>query len=101
MTTPFYHEVWEALSQVPKGWVTTYGDLAAYLGRPKATRAVGTACAQNPQLITVPCHRVVTSDGFIGQYAGGVDKKVVLLRQEGIEIKEGRVLEFDKKRFRF
>ena len=101
MTMPFYHEVWEALRQVPKGRVTTYGDLATYLGRPKATRAVGTACAKNPQLITVPCHRVVASDGSINQYAGGVDKKIALLRKEGVEIKEGRVFEFEKKRFRF
>lgn len=73
------------LKQIPKGKVTTYKALAQKLGT-KAWRAVGSAMAKNPNLIIVPCHRVVRSDGQIGGYALGTDKKCELLRQEGVEI---------------
>ena len=81
----FTGEVLEAMRDVPPGEVITYGELARRLGRPKAARAVGGACASNPALIVVPCHRVVPAGGGLGNYsaAGGVATKRLLLEREG------------------
>ncbi len=77
----------------PRGEVRPYGWIAAEIGRPKAVRAVGTALAHNPVPLVVPCHRVVRSDGFIGQYSmGGPDAKRRILAAEGLDI---RALEAD------
>ena len=59
----FNKKVWAALKLIPRGRVTTYKELAKYLGKPKAARAVGNACGANPDAPRVPCHRVVRSDG--------------------------------------
>ena len=82
---PFTGEVLEAMRKVPPGEVVTYGELARRLGRPKAARAVGSACAGNPALIVVPCHRVVPAGGGLGNYSavGGVATKRLLLEREG------------------
>lgn len=101
MATEFQTLVWQALEKIPRGQVTTYGDIARYIGRPNAVRAVGSACGANPQLVTVPCHRVVTADGSIGQYADGTKKKKDLLQSEGVTIKKGKVVNFENKRFNF
>lgn len=101
MATEFQTMVWEALKQIPKGRVTTYGDIARYIGKPQAVRAVGSACGANPHLVAVPCHRVVTAAGKVGQYAGGVDKKISLLQKEGVQIKNGQVTDFDAVHYRF
>ena len=69
--------------QIGPGQVVTYGGLAAKLGRPKAARAVGSACATNPVPIVVPCHRVVPGSGGVGSYGGGPDVKRLLLAHEG------------------
>jgi O-6-methylguanine DNA methyltransferase len=74
---------WRLLETIPRGEVWTYGDLARRLGRPSAARAVGQACAANPLLIVVPCHRVVRSDGSAGGYRAGHARKAALLRAEG------------------
>lgn len=71
-----------ALLAVPYGETWSYGDLAAYIGNPGASRAVGTACATNPLPIVLPCHRITRSDGSMGNYTGGVDIKRTLLRLE-------------------
>jgi methylated-DNA-[protein]-cysteine S-methyltransferase len=79
----FRGEVLVHLQDVPYGSTTTYAELAQESGSPRAVRAVGSACARNPVPIVVPCHRVVRCDGSIGQYLGGRDAKVALLRLEG------------------
>jgi methylated-DNA-[protein]-cysteine S-methyltransferase len=80
--TPFQREVWAALRRVPYGTTTTYGALAAAIGRPSAVRAVGAANGRNPTCLVVPCHRVVGADGSLTGYAGGLDAKRHLLDLE-------------------
>jgi methylated-DNA-[protein]-cysteine S-methyltransferase len=89
----FRDRCYELLLKVPKGKVTTYQAIAHALGS-KAYRAVGTAMAKNPNPINVPCHRVVKNNGEIGNYAFGIDKKIALLEKEGIEIKNGKLVNF-------
>lgn len=73
------------LRTVPAGAVTTYQALAAAIGSPDAQRAIGNTVAGNPLAIYVPCHRVIKSDGSIGNYGGGVERKLALLRAEGFK----------------
>ncbi len=80
--TPFQREVWRALRTIPPGSTTTYGELAARLGRPESARAVGAACGANPLAIIVPCHRVVARDGSLTGYRWGVERKQALLQHE-------------------
>lgn len=81
--TPFQRRVWDALRRIPPGRTASYRDIAAAVGRPAASRAVGAANAANPVALVVPCHRVVRSDGSLCGYAGGVEKKAWLLEHEG------------------
>lgn len=84
MGAPFRHRVLEELHRsVHRGETVTYGELAARAGNPKASRAVGTACARNPIPIVVPCHRVLPGSGGIGNYGGGPARKRTLLELEG------------------
>ena len=81
--TPFQHEVWSALREIPYGTTTTYGALARQLGKPVgAARAVGACNGRNPIGIVVPCHRVIGATGSIVGYAGGLDRKRWLLAHE-------------------
>ena len=80
--TPFQQAVWQQLLRIPYGEVRTYGQLAAALGKPGASRAVGSACHCNPLCILIPCHRVVGADGSLTGYAGGLDIKEYLLELE-------------------
>lgn len=80
--TPFQTAVWAALREVPYGTTCTYGDLAATIGRPTAVRAVGAANGRNPICLVVPCHRVIGSAGALTGYAGGVQRKQLLLDLE-------------------
>lgn len=80
--TPFQVSVWEALLRIPSGAVGTYGRLAAEIGRPGASRAVGTAVGANPVAVLIPCHRVIREEGRIGGYAYGPDIKAALLVDE-------------------
>nr|WP_218887130.1 methylated-DNA--[protein]-cysteine S-methyltransferase [Cellulomonas oligotrophica] len=82
LATGFRRDVVAALPDVPYGRTATYAQVAAATGRPRAVRAVGTACARNPVPLLLPCHRVVRSDGTPGQYAGGAPAKRVLLDLE-------------------
>jgi len=82
----FKRRAYASLRKVPPGAVITYHQLAATIGRPDAQRAIGTTMATNPIPIFVPCHRVIRSDGTIGNYGGGVDNKLKLLRAEGFEV---------------
>lgn len=81
--TPFQLAVWKRLREIPFGKTTTYGELAASLGRPRAARAVGAAVGANPVSILVPCHRVVGSDGALTGFGWGLPMKRALLRREG------------------
>jgi len=81
--TPFQMEVWAELLEIGFGRTTTYKALAAAVGNPAATRAVGGANHGNPVSIIVPCHRVVGSDGRLTGYGGGLWRKEWLLRHEG------------------
>ena len=80
--TPFQRRVWDALAAIPVGRTRSYGEVAAELGRPGASRAVGAATGRNPISIIVPCHRLVGSTGALTGYAGGVDRKRWLLAFE-------------------
>ena len=95
MKRSFYDRCYSSLKKVPKGYVTTYKALAESI-HSKAVRAVGTAMKRNKNAPKVPCHRVVRSDGTIGEYAFGKLKKIALLKKEGIEIERGKVKNLKK-----
>lgn len=80
--TPFRVDVWRALLMIPYGKTSTYGRIAASVGKPKAVRAVGGANHNNPVSIIVPCHRVIGSDGGLTGYGGGLHRKRWLLDHE-------------------
>ena len=80
--TPFQHRVWQALTQIPYGQTTSYGQIAQALGNPKAVRAVGAAIGQNPHSIVVPCHRVLGAKGALTGFSGGMHRKQYLLQHE-------------------
>ncbi len=83
--TIFQIKVWEEIKKIPKGTVKTYKEIACNLGKPNASRAVANACAKNPIIVQIPCHRVIRSDGYLGGYSGlgGVETKKKLLIKEG------------------
>lgn len=83
--TAFQEAIWQALREIPLGETRSYAELAAAAGNPKAVRAAGTACGANPVSIVVPCHRAQRSDGTLGGYAYGIDRKVALRDREGVE----------------
>lgn len=93
-------KVYELLSKIPKGRVTTYGEIAKKI-KTKAFRGVGQIIGANPNAPKVPCHRVVKSDGGISGYAFGVEKKIALLKSEGVQVKNGKIVDFEKKFFKF
>ena len=86
----FSQRCYDIIKLIPKGKVTTYKEVAIALNS-TAWRAVGSAMAKNKHIVVVPCHRVVRSDGNIGQYALGENIKSALLMSEGIEIENGKV----------
>ena len=89
--TSFQERVWRQLERIPYGRLTTYGDIGRALeqeaagGRKVSSRAVGGAVGRNPVSIIVPCHRVVGASGSLTGYAGGIDRKIQILRLEGID----------------
>jgi len=80
--TEFQRKVWDELCKIPYGQTRTYGQIAALIGNPKASRAVGMANHHNPVGIVVPCHRVIGADKKLVGYGGGLDKKKALLELE-------------------
>lgn len=88
----FYERVWDKIREIPKGKVSTYASVAKALNS-RAYRAVGTALKCNPYAPRTPCHRVINSNGHIGNYSatGGIKKKIELLKKEGVEIKNNKV----------
>lgn len=85
--TAFQLATWQALQRIPWGTTSSYAQLAAAVGRPRAVRAVGGANGANPLPIVVPCHRVIAADGSIGGYSGGLDRKRWLLAHEGVALR--------------
>ncbi len=81
--TAFQEAVWQALRAIPPGESLSYAQLAAAAGNPGAVRAAGTACGANQVAIVIPCHRALRSDGTLGGYAYGLDRKVALRKREG------------------
>jgi methylated-DNA-[protein]-cysteine S-methyltransferase len=108
--SPYQQAILRILAEVPRGKVTTYGDLAKELARrdprwsPEASRAVGTTMRNNPCGPQIPCHRVIRSDGTIGNFRGGakgaVEEKTRMLREEGVTVIDGRI-DLEKHRYRF
>jgi len=93
LCSPFQRRVLLAEHAIPRGRVSTYGRIAAYLDLPRAARAVGTALARNPFPILIPCHRAVRADGSLGGYQGGRAMKRALLEREGVLFdSQGRAL---------
>ena len=80
----FSAKVLKTTCKIPRGKVATYSGIAAKIGSPSAARAVGTALANNPFPIVIPCHRVVRSDGSLGGFGGGINMKRQLLAKEGV-----------------
>jgi len=94
----FKEKCYQILSKVPEGKVTTYGDIASALNC-RAYRAVGRAMAENKKLVVIPCHRVVRSDGSIGQYALGPERKAELLQNEGVLVNGKKIENFREHRY--
>ena len=97
-----HEEVYDLVSKIPEGKITTYGDIAKFLGNKRSSRRIGKILNQNPNPIIVPCHRVVLSTGMIGGYAYGVKMKKRLLENEGITIFKNDVIEnFSSVRYQY
>ena len=86
--TDFQKMVWNEIKKIPKGKTITYKEIAIKIGKPKAYRAVANACAKNPLLGKIPCHRVIRGDGKMGGYMGkkGLERKKRLLESEGAKL---------------
>ena len=85
--TSFQYKVWRELQAIPYGSTCSYSDIARKISHPKSARAVANACARNPAPLIVPCHRVVRSDGSLGGYGFGVERKVSLIQREEENLK--------------
>jgi len=92
----YNQSVYNLVSNIPLGKVATYGQLASSLGNPRAARGIGKILNKNPRPIIVPCHRVVCSDGHIGGYMYGKERKISLLLNEGIPIVNDLIKDFEK-----
>lgn len=79
----FTERIYDVVRKIPKGKTMTYGQVAAAAGNPRASRAVGNALNKNRDTKNIPCHRVIRSDGSVGGYAWGHEKKVTMLKKEG------------------
>ena len=100
MNKNFNKRCYEKLILIPEGMISTYAEIAKSLDS-KGYRAVGNAMANNPQPISIPCHRIIRSDGSLGGYALGINKKIQLLKKEGIQIKDNKVVDFKNKLYQF
>lgn len=96
----FAEDVYKLTARIPAGRVSTYKEIAEKLGV-KAYRAVGNALNKNPYSPHVACHRVVNSNGEIGGFATGSENKIKMLAKEGVKVKDNKIVDFEKKLFRF
>jgi len=94
-------QVYIKLLQVPKGQVTSYLELSKAVGLKNGQRVIGKIMNKNKYPIVIPCHRVVKSDGNVGGYAFGQNVKTRILSNEGIIIKNGKIIDFEKKIYKF
>ena len=94
-------KIFKKLLQVPKGQITTYGELAKAVGLKNGQRVVGRTMNKNPYPVIIPCHRVVMSTGKIGGYAYGKDIKTKMLNDEGIEIQNHKIVDLKNIIYRF
>ena len=94
-------KIYKKLLEVPKGQITTYGELAKAVGLKNGQRVIGKIMNKNPYPVIVPCHRVVMSTGKIGGYAYGEHIKIKLLSDEGIQIKNGKITDLGNSIYRF
>ena len=85
--TDFQQQVWKKLCDIPFGETSSYGEVAARVGNPRASRAVGAANGRNPIAVIVPCHRVIGADGSLTGFGGGLERKKWLLQHERAHIK--------------
>lgn len=92
LMTSFRKKVYEIVKRIPRGKVLSYREVAGLAGYPKAWRAVGNALNKNPNLKTIPCHRVIKANGRIGGYRYGTKRRASLLKKEGVIIKKRRVV---------
>jgi AraC family transcriptional regulator, regulatory protein of adaptative response / methylated-DNA-[protein]-cysteine methyltransferase len=90
--TAFQEAVWQELRRIPPGETRSYAQIAAAVGKPDAVRAAGTANGANNVAVLIPCHRVIRTDGTLGGYAYGLERKIELLRREGVTAGEPRLL---------
>ncbi|UWQ22987.1 methylated-DNA--[protein]-cysteine S-methyltransferase [Jannaschia sp. W003] len=90
---PFQIKVWEALMRIPSGHVTTYGEIARAIGKPKAVRAVGTAVGRNPVSFLIPCHRALRASGALGGYHWGLPVKRAMLAWESARLERAGACE--------
>ncbi len=94
-------KIYKKLLQVPKGQITTYGELAKAVGLKNGQRVVGKVMNKNPYPVIIPCHRVVMSTGKIGGYAFGKNIKTNMLNDEGIKIQNDKIVDLKNKIYRF
>ena len=94
-------KIFKKLLEVPRGRITTYGELAKAVGLKNGQRAVGKIMNKNPYPVIIPCHRVVMSTGKIGGYAYGEHVKTKMLNDEGIEIQNGKIVDLKNTLYRF
>ncbi|MAG52598.1 MAG: cysteine methyltransferase [Nanoarchaeota archaeon] len=101
----FFNKVYGLCKEIPRGKISTYGDIAKKLNS-KAYRLVGQALKNNPYAPKVPCHRVVDSKGFLHGFSGSksqknLNKKAKLLKEEGVNVKDNKIVDFDKCLYKF
>lgn len=96
----FFKDAWEVCAKIPKGKVSTYKEIARAMNS-KAYRAIGQAMHNNPYAPKVPCHRVVSSDGSLGGFAHPLSRKIALLKKEGVQVKNGKIVDFEKRLHKF
>lgn len=93
--------VYKKLTEVPEGMVTSYSELAKAVGLKNGQRVIGQIMKKNPHPVIIPCHRVVKADGKIGGFFYGNKVKTNMLKKEGIKIQDGKILDLDKKFYKF
>ncbi len=96
-----YNDVYKLVMEIPSGKIATYGDIANALGHPFASRLVGKILNKNPNPISVPCHRIIRSNGKLGGYAYGSVAKRKLLEKEGLKFQNGTIKDFSTCRTTF
>lgn len=97
----FPEKAYQLIKKVPRGRVTTYKEIANKLGSKNLARLVGNILNKNSKPVIIPCHRVIKSDGKIGGYVFGQKEKEKLLRKENIKIKDGKIIDFEDRFFKF